>query len=80
MNQLGQLTMTHMMMNGNKAPGSLQDVEGVKENMLVDGWGREFEFVAPGPGNEPFDIVSYGRDGSDGGSGLDADIRYSESK
>jgi len=78
--QLGQLTMTHMMLGGNKVPGSIKDVEGVKENMMVDGWGREFEFVAPGPNNEPFDIVSYGRDGSEGGTGLDADIRYSEGK
>lgn len=77
-NQLGQQVLAETMLAGSKIPNSLKDVEGVKEDQLVDGWGREFEFTVPGPGDSPFDIVSLGRDGKDGGAGRDADLRYSE--
>lgn len=77
-NQLGQQVLAETMLAGSKIPSSLRDVEGIKEDQLVDDWGREFEFIVPGPGDSPFDIVSYGRDGKLGGSGRDADLRYSE--
>jgi general secretion pathway protein G len=38
-----------------------------------DPWGRPYQYVAPGKGG-PFDIISYGADGREGGSGADADI------
>lgn len=77
-NQLGQIIMQETMLVGSKPPSNLKELEGVKEDMLVDGWGRPFEFSVPGPNNLPFEIVSYGRDGTQGGSGRDADIKYSE--
>ncbi|TVQ92903.1 MAG: prepilin-type N-terminal cleavage/methylation domain-containing protein [Deltaproteobacteria bacterium] len=77
-NQLGQIIMQESMLVGTKPPSNLKEIEGVKEDMLVDGWGRPFEYVVPGPNNLPFEIVSYGRDGTQGGTGRDADIKYSE--
>jgi general secretion pathway protein G len=38
-----------------------------------DPWGRPYQYVAPGKGG-PYDIISYGADGRDGGAGADADI------
>jgi general secretion pathway protein G len=38
-----------------------------------DPWGRPYQYVAPGKGG-PYDIISYGADGRDGGTGSDADI------
>lgn len=41
-----------------------------------DPWGNEYLYTAPGR-NSPFEIVSYGADGAEGGSGYDSDI-YNE--
>ena len=38
-----------------------------------DPWGNDYIYTAPGR-NSPFEIVSYGADGSEGGEGFDADI------
>ncbi len=48
--------------------------------VLEDGWGRKFKYFCPGkpyPGSKikrPYDLASYGRDGREGGEGLDRDI------
>jgi general secretion pathway protein G len=51
------------------------------EEVLKDGWGRPFKYVCPGGPVEanssimrPYDLASYGRDGCEGGQGLDRDI------
>lgn len=48
---------------------------------LQDGWGRPLKYICPGhavePGSgryHPYDLASYGRDGCEGGRGLDRDI------
>ncbi len=38
-----------------------------------DPWGKDYVYIAPAP-DRPFEIISYGRDGADGGEGFDADI------
>lgn len=38
-----------------------------------DAWGRDFMYNCPGELGE-YDIISYGRDGREGGTGVDADI------
>jgi general secretion pathway protein G len=38
-----------------------------------DPWGRAYQYVQPGK-NGSFDIISYGADGREGGSGADTDI------
>lgn len=43
-----------------------------------DSWGNDFIFVTPGANGTDYDLVSYGKDGQEGGSDLDADIRWSE--
>lgn len=39
-----------------------------------DPWGNEYEYLVPGQGGLPFGIRSFGKDGSEGGEGNDADI------
>lgn len=41
---------------------------------LTDPWGREYLYRAPGENGRPFDVLSFGRDGVEGGSGEDADL------
>ena len=49
-------------------------------NVLKDGWGRALKYVCPGrpyPQStilQAYDLSSYGRDGCEGGKGLDRDI------
>jgi general secretion pathway protein G len=38
-----------------------------------DPWGRPYQYVQPGKGG-PFDLISYGADGREGGTGADADL------
>ena len=40
-----------------------------------DPWGRPYVYRYPGR-DRPFDLMSYGRDGKKGGTGLDKDITY----
>lgn len=47
------------------------------EGVPTDSWGNEFQFVTPGPNGKPFDLISLGADGQDGGNGNDEDIKYS---
>jgi len=45
----------------------------------LDPWGNPYKYVCPGAhGN--YDILSYGRDGTSGGTGYDADIKSWELK
>lgn len=39
-----------------------------------DPWGGDYVYISPGIGDGPFDIISYGADGVEGGEGEDADI------
>lgn len=65
-----------------KFPGggdALREIFG-NEAPPTDAWGNEFRFVAPGPNGMEFDIISLGADGREGGSGNDADIRWSDER
>ena len=46
----------------------------VKEKDILDPWGVEYVYRSPGRHNQDFDIVTYGRDGREGGEGEDADV------
>ena len=46
----------------------------LKKRIPQDPWGGEYIYVSPGEYNVDYDIVSYGRDGREGGEGADADI------
>ena len=42
------------------------------KKLVKDPWGNDYVYIPDEDGN--FEIVSYGRDGAEGGEGLDADI------
>ena len=43
-------------------------------NLPKDPWGNPYVYVTPGRGGEPYEILSYGSDGEEGGAGDAADI------
>ena len=45
----------------------------IKNSILKDPWGREYQFKNPGEHGD-FDIYSFGADGQQGGDGTDRDI------
>jgi len=45
----------------------------LRKDVVPDPWGHPYLYRAPGTKSE-FEILSYGRDGQPGGTGLDADI------
>lgn len=45
-----------------------------KTTVPKDPWGNEYKYVSPGDQNRPYDIVSMGSDGKDGGDGDGKDI------
>jgi general secretion pathway protein G len=48
----------------------------VRKELPVDPWGRPYIYISPGEVNPTsYDLFSLGRDGSDGGSDEDADVR-----
>jgi general secretion pathway protein G len=59
----------------NRYPDSLQELvkHGYLEEIPLDGWGRPFRYACPGQ-RGPFDIVSLGADGVEGGEGVNADL------
>ena len=70
-----------------RLPAQLEDLErapsGVsgwlgpyaKAAELNDPWGNPLLYRVPGQG-QPFDLISLGRDGREGGTSVDADIRF----
>ncbi len=48
-------------------------VSGYLSKVPKDAWGTDFVYVAPG-NHGPFDIISFGGDGEEGGSDYDSDI------
>jgi general secretion pathway protein G len=71
----------------NRYPQTLQDLvrrpadvdpakwpaQGYLDELPLDGWERPFTYRLPGL-RGPFDIVSWGEDGKEGGEGVDADL------
>ena len=45
----------------------------VKEPDLKDAWGNDYRYNVPGQG-KPFDVISLGADGKDGGDGENRDV------
>lgn len=57
--------------------GGLKTVFG-SDRIPPDSWGNEFVYVSPGPNGAAFDLISYGSDGTEGGTGNAADLKWSE--
>jgi general secretion pathway protein G len=58
-----------------KQPSGVDKWEGPygKEADLKDAWGNDYRYTVPGQG-KPFDLVSLGADGKEGGEGENRDI------
>ena len=71
------LSLERYAITHNKYPSSREGLAAVfdPEEPPVDGWGQPFVYLAPGPEGHPFELISFGRDGADGGSGPDSDLR-----
>ena len=48
------------------------------DGMPKDSWDNDFQYVTPGPNGKKFDLISLGADGQEGGTGVNADIKYSD--
>lgn len=59
-----------------KLPDDLSDVYRGEEPPM-DPWGNQFVY-RKGGGSDGYDIISYGADGREGGTGTDADVKLSE--
>ncbi len=49
-----------------------------KQVIPKDPWGNPYVYLSPGRNGEDYEIISYGRDGKEGGEGPDADISSSQ--
>ena len=70
------------MLRKKKAPSTSEGLSSVfsGEPVPQDSWGRDFVYVSPGPNGRPYDLISYGSDGQEGGNGNAADIKWSEAR
>lgn len=57
----------------NYPPGGYLDSRSVPK----DPWGRDYVYLSPGTYGEPFEVISYGEDGEDGGDGYNTDLSTS---
>ena len=48
--------------------------DGYFREMPLNGWHHQFVYRYPGTGGRPYDMMSLGMDGREGGEGFDADI------
>lgn len=57
-------------------PGNLKMWDGpyLPKPLKADPWGTPYVYLSPGKNNRPYDILSLGRDGSEGGIGENSDI------
>lgn len=62
-----------------RIPNKWRDGGYLEKNVLPkDAWGNDFIYLSPGRNGEDYEIISYGRDGREGGEGSDADISSSK--
>ena len=61
-------------LNHSRYPSNSEGLSAVDIKSRTDPWGFEYHYSKPGPGDEPFEIASFGRDGREGGEGPDADV------
>lgn len=68
------------MLRKKKAPSGSEGLSEVFGNEVVpkDSWNHEFVYISPGPGGEPYDLISLGSDGEEGGTGNAEDLKWSE--
>lgn len=47
----------------------------ISKSVPKDPWGNDYHYINPGENNLPYGIISYGKDGLEGGDGNNADIK-----
>lgn len=65
------------------APDGVDDWAGkyiTKSRALRDAWDHDYVYVIPGPDNEPYEIISLGADGAEGGEKYNADLSSLDEK
>lgn len=50
------------------------NADGYLDAVPVDPWGNTYVYMSPGVHSKDYDLMSYGKDGENGGTGDDADI------
>jgi general secretion pathway protein G len=84
-----RLTMTKVnerleiyMLRKKKPPATSDGLAAVfgNENVPKDSWNNEFIYISPGPDGQPYDLISLGSDGQEGGTGNAEDLKWSELK
>lgn len=85
MNQVDKALQMYAIKNKGKYPSTAEGLSAAEEYMSssetkYDAWGNEFVYLSPGPNGGAYELVSYGKDGTEGGEGTSADIRFSESR
>ena len=61
-----------------ESSGSGWDGPYLPKSVPKDPWGNDYFYKVPGDGGLAFTLMSFGKDGSEGGVGDSADIRYEE--
>lgn len=61
-------------LNHSRYPSNTEGLDVVEIKSRTDPWGNPYHYSRPGPDKEPFEIVSFGADGQEGGEGPDADV------
>ena len=49
-----------------------------KQSVPKDPWGNEYKYAAPARNGAPYEIISLGADGKEGGEGANKDISSSQ--
>ncbi len=52
--------------------------DGYLKKLPKDAWGNDFIYTSPGTSGHPYEIISLGRDGQEGGEDYDTDIKNFE--
>lgn len=83
MGKASSVVNIYMLRHG-KPPSTSEGLNAAYDTQPVpppkDAWDNELRYTSPGPNGTPFDIISYGADGSQGGTGLNADIKMSDNQ
>jgi len=61
-------------MEHKRYPTNEEGLDDLPLDNRTDPWGNRYEYNSPGSNGQPFEVVTYGADGREGGEGKDADI------
>lgn len=81
MRRVEDALMIYSSKHKGKYPGSSEGLGAIKsflsnEEVPTDAWGNQFIYLSPGThGSHPYELISLGGDGAEGGEGSNADIK-----